>query len=209
MSDDLTIGIRTRTVKYGDGKRFVEYRLLFFNGRRIVGAEDGPRRTTTRRQDALKAAKAHVAALKKQRLFVVRVTGKHIRAGEERSCDACAIAQALFHSQERMGLDRNYSFRVEPYGWSERGIVLQHNGEPDKVLSKMPDLVSISQSTRRDPDPEDMLEWTMRWDGWAEGRRETVAEYCERTGNEGKYFRPGPTSFVLNLDAFVEEREHA
>lgn len=208
MSDDLAIRIRTRTVKYGDDKKFAEYRILFFKGARIVGAEDGPSRSTAARKDALKAGRARVAELKKQRLFVVRVTGKHIREGEERNCDTCAIAQALFQSQKRMGLDRNHDFRVEPYGWSERGIVLQHDGEPDKVLPNMPALISRWQSTQRDPHPESMLEWTMRWDGWAEGRRETVTEYRARTGNEEKDCRPSPASFVLNLDAFVEERDH-
>lgn len=206
--DDLAVRIRTRTVKYGDDKKFVEYRILFFKGPRVVGAEDGPPRATADRGSALKAARARVAGLKKQRLFVVRVTGKHIRDGEERSCDTCAIAQALYHNQERMGLDRNHDFRVEPYGWSERGIVLQHDGAPDKVLSKMPAMVSRWQPTQRDPYPESMLEWTMRWDSWAEGRRETVTQYRERTGDEGKDSRPRPTSFVLNLDAFVEERDH-
>lgn len=208
--DRIKHRIRVRTVRYGDRRKFAEYCILFCQGRQIVGAEDGPRRKTKTRKDAMRAARARIAQLKTHRLFAIRVTRKHIRDGEERNCDTCAISQALFHNQQRMGLDNlKCSFRVEPYGWSSRGIVLQtdrYATAPDMVLEEMPDMISYWQSSQRNPYPESMLEWTMLWDDWAQARHETPAEYRERTGNhDGKPSRPGPTSFVLDLDAFKPE----
>jgi hypothetical protein len=206
--------VRTRTVEYGDERKFIEYRIHLFKGTRIVGVESGPQRQTSTRSGALKAARTRIAELKKHRLFAIKITRRHIRDGTERNCDYCAIAQALYHNQERMGLPRHkYNLSVEPYGFFSRvrGIVISptmfSNDDHDLVLpaDDMPQIV-LACDSKGNPYPDSMVEWAMRFDDWGQARHETLSEYRERTGDdEGKPYRPGPASFVLDLDAFQSD----
>src|SRR5690242_15319592 len=102
--DALTFAVRTHSVKYGDNRTFLEYTILMLHAGKLVGIEEGPRRSTPERLAALKAARQRIAVLRSQRLFAIRVTRKHISDGEVRNCNTCAISQALWHNQERMGL---------------------------------------------------------------------------------------------------------
>ncbi len=115
MSDTskLTFKVRVRTVEYGNRRKFAEYKILICRGGTVAGVEEGPFRETKDRSAALKAARARIAVLKSHRLYAIAVTNKHINDGEARSCHACAIAQALFHNQERMGYaKREFNFEV-------------------------------------------------------------------------------------------------
>lgn len=214
MSDRIEFRIKARKIEYGD-RPYYEYRILFVRRGKIVGVEDGPRRVATDRASALEAARARVDVLEDHRLFVIRVTDKHIRDGEEGNCNTCAIAQALWHNQVRMGLSRDdWNFRVEPYGFftDSRGIVLTKGTyyREDAVYTlptdDLPDIVGFRSSADRCW-PEGMVEWAFAWDNWAEARGMTRKQWKEHDGwsDDGKPPRPGPSTFVLDLDAFVVE----
>lgn len=222
--DAITFKVRTRTIEYGDRRKFVEYRILFCHRGRVVGAEDGPRRTTPDRAGARKAARARIAVLRTRRLYAIAVTRKHITDGEARNCNTCAISQALWHNQERMGFPkREFSFRIEPYGFMSnvRGITLSRiYGDIERALpvDELPDLVwTVRDRTSpiyalRSPNscggekvyPESMVEWAMRFDDWAESRFMSLKEWRDKHSAEPdeRPCRPGPVSFVLDLDAF-------
>jgi hypothetical protein len=207
--------VRTRLVEYGDGNKFAEYRILFFKDGYVAGVEDGPRRETVARSDALKAARQRVAILKSHRLYAIQVTRKHIEDGEARSCNTCAVAQALWHNQDRMRLPRSqYRFALEPYGFfsSVRGIVLSRkfSSVDDQVLpvKLLPDLAPAR--TKENFHPESMVEWAMQFDDWAESRGMSLKEWRSERGYQKDDYpcRPAPASFVLDLDAFKPESAH-
>jgi hypothetical protein len=210
MADTIKFRIRTHTVEYGDKRKFVEYRIDFLKGKRIVGCEVGPRREIIDRASARKAARARIAVLKLHRLYAIRITAKHISDGIERNCRACAIAQALWHNQERMGLrQREYNFEVSPYAcfMEPRGIVLSKPFYDDDNLAlpaeKLPLLVSAVHQER--VYPESMVEWAMRFDDWGESRHMTLKEWRKERGydDDDRPYRPGPAWFVLDLDEFM------
>lgn len=202
----MTFEIRTRSIRYGDKRTFIEYKILMFDGAKLVGIEDGPRRSFEDRPAALRAARRRIKVLRSHRLFAVRVTRKNISDGEARNCNTCAIAQALWHNQERMGLPRStYSFEVSPYGAfsSPRGIVLRRYDDSEKRIPPvdLPELV-LGQSAKH-IFQEGLSEWAMRWDDWAEFRYMSAKEWRELYDEDLPY-RPGPCSFVLDLDAMQE-----
>lgn len=206
MSDKITFSVQTPRYTYGDRKKFYQFRILMRCGGKVVGKEDGERRLHRERKTAVLAARQRIDVLKTRRLFAIEVTKKHIEDGEERNCDTCAVSQALWHNQNRMGLSRgDWNFRVEPYGaWVDfHGIVLRpkyHSG-PETALGDLPDLVT---SYRDGVYFESMMEWTMSWDDWAESRYMKIADWREMHGYEDgeRPYRPSPCSFVLDLDAF-------
>lgn len=212
VPDTGKIDFRVRVVRteYGDRRSFYEYRIYFCRGRKIVGVEDGPRRSTALRVSALRAARARVGELKRHRLFIIQVTRQDIRHGEARSCDACAIAQALWRNQERMGFDRrDFSFSVSPYAFlrTARGIVIEPTRGYTTALQLPADQLpkmSYGSPREQNPYPQDMEEWARMFDDWRESRVEGVAHWCERTGEE-RPLHPGTVSFVLDLDAFRQE----
>lgn len=217
MSDvqSLTFEPFVRMVPYGDQRRFAEYRILMFQRGRLVGIEDGPHRRFIRYAEALQAARARIRTLGWRRLFVVRITEADIRNGEARDCSNCAIAQALWHNQERMGLPRrDWAFWVSPYGFfaaSERlGIRLQKRFFGDECLhlpsDALPDMVHPGAAPGAMFDS--MIEFAMSFDDWEESRHMSLKEWREKNGSapDERPYRPGPRSFVLNLDAFQVAR---
>lgn len=213
----LRFSVRVRPAEYGDGQTFMDWRIVIRQGREVVGIEDGPRRATKLRYVSNRAAWQRVRELKLRRLYVVRVTKKHINDGEGRNCNTCAISQALWHNQERMGLPKNdYSFEVDPYGaWTDpRGIVLEanhpKNGEaPERRLpaNKLPEVIWNWPRKRWPKDEkwghDHMVHFAMNFDDWYDAQFESAREYRERTGDDaGKPFKPDPCVFVLDLDAF-------
>lgn len=212
-ADNISFKIETESVEYGDNRNFFEYTILFYKGVRPVGIERGPRRETPERKDSMKLARARVVILKSHRLFAVPVTRKCISDGEARNCNTCAIAQALWHNQERMGLpQREYQFDVSPYGaWVDpRGLVLSKRWEDEGSAlripaTELPDIAIVSRSGK--VYKESMLEWAMYWDDWAESRYMGLKEWREKHGYGSDEWpsRPGPCSFVLDLDAMKAE----
>lgn len=202
---------RTRTVEYGDNRTFVEYQILMSDRQGLAGVEAGPNRETKTRNAALKAARARIRILKSHRLFAVRVTKQHIDDGDARNCHSCAISQALWHNQERMGLSKyEYSFEVSPYAaWVEaRGIVLSKKYSDEDTLhipeDEMPDLF-IGQRGKH-LFTESMMEWAMSFDEWSESKYLSEEEWAEEQAERGnddteRPWRPSPASFVLDLDA--------
>lgn len=207
-SDNLTFKTRIRQVEYGDKRTFFEYQILMMYRGKVAGIEEGPRRSAADRPSALKAARARISILRHRRLFVVRVTRKHISDGEARNCNTCAISQALWHNQERMGFPKvDFRFEVSTYGafMAPRGIVIRERYGRDHLqlsADQIPD-IAIGIFNGR-PYSEGMAEWTMAWDDWAESRGISLAEWREQNGYvDGETpGRPGPCSFVLDLDAF-------
>lgn len=210
MSDNLRFEIRTHTVKYGDKQKFVEYQILMLDLRGVVGFEGGPARQTVNRTDAIKAARARIRILKSHRLFAVRVTQKHINDGDARNCFSCAISQALWHNQERMGLSKyEFGFRVVPYACMVEadGLVLEpkYSGEgalhiPDDEL---PDMVFEGKGYKGHIPHEGMIEWAMEFDDWGDSRGVSLSEWREERGYDDgeRPYPPSPASFVLDLDA--------
>ena len=206
MKSNLTFRPRLRAVEYGDGT-FHDWSILIQIHGKLVGIKPGIPRSHTRHIDARNAALREIRRLKKRRLHVLHITSKCIAAGEARDCNTCAIAQALWNHQERMGYPRNrYNFRVSTYGaWTKPpGIVLEDRFYPDQPdlhirVDQLPLIITGDYA-------EHMDEWTMTWDEWAESRNETLAEWRERTGagkDETKPHRPRPGTFALDLDAFT------
>lgn len=206
---------RIKPVVYGDNKTFFEYRIEIFKGAQLVGIERGPRRETQARGDSLKAAHARIATLRSHRLFAVRVTRKNISDGDARNCSSCAIAQALWKNQERMGFNKHdFAFDVSPYGaWVEpRGIVLRKVYGYDLMrlpADRLPDIAIEGRDGKAYS--ESMFEWAMRWDDWAESRGISVREWREERGldSDERPSRPSPVSFVLDLDAMLLVQEGA
>ncbi len=200
----ITFRARIRAVNYGDDLTFHEWSIRMFHRGKLVGSTPETWRGHSCHLDARTAARREIRRLQKRRLFVIPVTARCIADGQERDCNTCAIAQALWHSQERMGYPkRDYNFRVSTYGaWMDcPGIVL--SGEDAETLHIPPDKLPqvLTQGYA-----EDMADWTMGWDDWAESRHETAEEWRERTGeddDEPKPCRPLPCTFVLDLDDFA------
>lgn len=208
MKDPITFSIQTETVKYGDRRAFVEYRILMHDYRGLVGFEEGPRRSSTTRSQALKVARARLRVLKTHRLFAIRVTKKHIEDGEARNCHTCAISQALWHNQDRMGLPKSeWTFEVKPYAAfvDADGLVLRRKweGEGELLLPphEMPDLV-LGQHGKRVLN-ESMVEWAMDFDDWGDSRFMSLADWREVRGYKDgeRPYPPSPGCFVLDLDA--------
>jgi hypothetical protein len=211
-SDTLEFKGRTRTVEYGDHRKFVEYQILMLDLRGVVGIESGPGRETTTRSNAIKAARARIRTLKSHRLFAVRVTKKHIDDGDARNCFSCAISQALWHNQERMGLSKyEYNFRVVPYACMTEadGLVLEPKYGGDGALhipdDELPDMVSEGKGYKGRIPNEGMIEWAMEFDDWGDSRCMSLSEWREERGYDDgeRPYRPSPASFVLDLDAMV------
>lgn len=207
----LTFGISTRTVKYGDNRSFVDYRIVMRRGRKVVGVEDGPSRESKTRTEALKLARRRVRELRSHKLFIINVTEKHIKDGEGRDCRTCPIAQALWHNQERMGLPKHdWSFEVSTYAAfaGARGIVLLHEwgDEKDKAIptESLPMLAMPSRRARTGFFTEEMIYWTMHFDDWDDAQYMSLKEWREARGYDDgeRPFKPSPCSFVLDLDAF-------
>lgn len=214
----LTFRCATRMHKYGDGKSFADFTISMYQGARLVGIEHGDlHRSTTNRSDAIRLARQRVKALRSHRLFVIPVTKKNIDDGQARDCSQCAIAQALYSSQERMGLDRfNYRFEVSPYGaWTEsRGIVLNGSYGGDEQwripVEHLPQMViNYRRKGFASSYNEGMMEWAMRFDEWEESRGVSLKEWREEHGYDKDEYpnRPSPCAFVLDLDAAVTEQE--
>lgn len=207
-TDSIVFKASIRLVKYGDGHSFAEYTVLMFHRDRLVGIENGPRRETILRSEATKSARKRIAILRTRRLFVVRVTRKHITNGEARNCNTCAIAQALWHNQERMGLDRReFSFEVSPYGafTDPRGIVLRPSyGDGPELHVPVMELpkMAIGIFNKR-PYSESMQEWAMAFDDWAEYRFMSASDWREERSEDLPY-RPNPCAFVFDADALKE-----
>jgi hypothetical protein len=210
-ADPIDIKIKTRLIDYGVAptvKTFAEARILFCYRGRIVGVEDGPKRTFVDRRAAEAAAKERAAELWWHRLYVIDVARKHIADGEARSCYSCAIAQALWHNQERMGFRKGeWSFEVVPYACftDARGIVLQQRFGGDEArldAEQLPDVVPRNADWR--VYTEGMVQWAIEFDDWADARHMTLREWRQKTSYDEDYKppRPWPMSFVLDLDAF-------
>jgi hypothetical protein len=211
--DALTFRPRVTPTTYGDKRVFQEYKIAIFKGPLLVGMEEGPRRSTETRAEALRAARKRISALRKRRLFAIEVTKKHIEDGDARNCNTCAVSQALWHNQERMGLSKyEWAFRVSSYACfaDAEGIVLHRKYLSDQEtcipVPELPKIVFGKWSLRhRRLYGEQMGIWTMQWDEWAESRYMSLREWREQHGRDTDEWpsRPGPCSFVLDLDAFV------
>lgn len=209
-TDNLRFEIRTRTAVYGDKRKFVEYEILMLDLRGVVGFESGPSRETVNRAGAIKAARARIRILKTHRLFAVRVTKKHIDDGEARDCFNCAISQALWHNQERMGLSRyEYNFRVVPYACMVEadGLVLAPKyGDRDELHipeDQLPDMALEGEGYKGRIPNESMVEWAMEFDDWGDSCYMSLSDWREERGyTDGERpYPPSPASFVLDLDA--------
>lgn len=208
-SDPITFSVRSNPVEYGDRNRrtFHEFQILMHLRGRVVGSESGPRRTHESRRDARAAGYVRVRVLKTHRLFAVRVTRADIANGEARSCESCAIAQALYRNQERMGFPKwNHSFSVAPYAGmfsTAYGISLFTNYPCEDVATGDKDMPDMVFATPSGVAVESMMEWSQLWDDWAERRHMTIAEWREERGyDDGETpCTPWPVSFVLDLDA--------
>lgn len=206
--------VKTERHRYGDRRVFHDYLIVMSFRGRVVGVERGPSRTHKRPSQARQAARERVRLMQSHRLYVVRVTDKHIKDGDARSCHTCAIAQALWHNQERMGYPKGkWSFEVSPYGSifssPPRGIVLGDYWGDGKLrhipAREMPQVVTAAKRLPARFYDESMYEWTMHWDDWAESRCMSLKDWREMHGYDDgeRPSRPTPCSFVLDLDAFV------
>lgn len=204
-ADPIAFSVRVKPVTWGDNATFYQYRIVMRLSGRVVGFEEGPGRTCATHEDARRAGWARVRQLGACRLYAIDVTRKDISRGEAHSCEACAIAQALYRNQERMGFERReYDFRVAPYGGigtEGYGIALCRNGAEDLLtgMDKMPDLVFPSKRTGFAT--ECMMEWAMLWDEWAARQTMSISDWRETydRGEDETPCRPWPVSFVLNL----------
>jgi len=205
MGDDIKFKVLPSRIEYGDERKFWQYRIAMYRDGVLAGVEIGPRRTTETLGSMWSAAKARIALLKTHRLFAIPITADCIRRGEGHNCNTCAVSQALWENQERMGLPRGYgkfNFRVESYGAFVdcRGIVLECHGEPDKAIER----VEIATADNNGKPYSDSLEiWTMQFDEWFDFRTMAKVEWREKYDREkgDTAYRPAPASFVLDLDA--------
>lgn len=211
IGDSLTFKVRPRRIEYGDGRKFWEYTIIMRSNGKLAGVEHGPRRSTPTLAGMWIAAKARVAVLQTHRLYAIEITKECIKRGEGHNCNTCAVAQALWDNQERMGLPKGeFNLRVESYGAfvDARGIVLQHrhSSDPDKAIED----VSIASESDDGSVYGDSLEiWTMQFDEWFDFRTMARVEWREKHGREkgDTACRPSPASFVLDLDAMETEAE--
>lgn len=209
MSDPLRFEIRTQTATYCDNRKFVEYQILMRDLQGVAGLESGPSRETMTRADAIKAARSRIRVLKTHRLFAVRVTKQHIKDGEARDCSNCAISQALWHNQERMGLSKyEYGFRVVPYACMVEadGLVLGRKYSDDELHvpeDQLPDMVLEGKGYKGRIPNESMVEWAMEFDDWGDSRHMSLKDWREERGYDDgeRPCPPSPASFVLDLDA--------
>lgn len=204
--DKLQFSVRIRRAVYGDRRVFREYKIIMWQDmfRRPVGSEDGPRRVHKTYSSAHAAAQKRIAELHARELYAVHVTEKCIQDGEANSCNTCAIAQAIWHARERMGLEDGVDFRIAPYACfaDAEGIVLRDfYGGGEAKMADMPDLVT---SGRRGMWHDSMMEWAMSWDDWARKRFMSAKEWREETG-ECAPSKPAPCSFVLDMTHFREQ----
>ena len=204
--DQLTFKVLSRRIEYGDKRKFWEYRIAMFlaNGK-LAGIEIGPRRSTVGLGDMWATAKSRIATLKTHRLFAVPITKDCIARGEGHNCNTCAVSQALWENQERMGLPkREFNFRVESYGAfiDTRGIVLEHRhtSEPDKAIE---DVEIVNTDTSGNVYSDSLEIWTMQFDEWFDFCTMMRAEWRDKYGHQkgDTACRPAPASFVLDLDA--------
>lgn len=207
-TDRIEFRVRTETITYGDGKRFAQYRILFYLDGRLVGLEEGPHRYTVTSADARKAARERIGALRKRRLYAIPITARNIRDGEARSCSFCAVAQALHQHQKRMGFDpSDFDMRLEPYGLFQvvRGIVAEGRCSDMPTVAIPVDELPLIVPARKSGKVygTSMVEWAMEYDNWADAREEGAREWRKRTGNDYTPGRPLASSFVLDLDAFA------
>lgn len=210
-SDPITFSVRVHLQAYGDNRSFHEYRIVMRLRGRVVGLENGPDRTHATSREARRAAWARISLLKTHRLYAIDVTRKDINKGEAHSCESCAIAQALYRNQERMGLERwRGSFNVAPYAGmfsTAYGIGIFEHGKDYLITGeeKMPELVFPSKRTGFAE--ESMMEWAMLWDEWADRQTMNIAEWRETYGKESDETpcKPWPVSFVLNLSEMKRE----
>lgn len=207
----IRFSVRTRPMKYGDGETFFGFRIVMRSNGKAVGIEDGPRRLHKTRGECRIAGWDRIRVLKTHVLFIVPVSKKDIDDGQARSCHSCAIAQALWRNQERIGLEKwKFDFRVEPYGFSVDcdGITLENTqrfSDPPIATGQdaMPDLVSEGS---RGLYVESMYEWALNWDDWAESRDMSEEEWLEEHPDDGgKPYRPVPCSFVLDLSEMTHD----
>jgi hypothetical protein len=210
MSDakKLKFTVRVRKVPYGDNRTFCEFRIFAWLKGHAAGVWDGPTRKTITMDACRAAGWAMVRTLRTHRLYAIDVTKKDIDNGEARSCQSCAISQALWREQERMGFPRlDFDFRVEPYGFMADcgGIILnEYHGEEIMTGEHgMPDLVFQSP---RGPYLNLMAEWAQEWDEWADSRHMSLSEWREELGKESndRPYRPSSCSFVLDVTAMQE-----
>ena len=209
MSDKITFEVKTDSTEYGDGKTFVEYRILMLKGKRVVGVEKGPRRTTVNRTEAIIAANHRIVELQSHRLFAIRITHKDIKEGRGRDCYNCAIARALNRNKERMGFDKyDCDIRIEPYGAFRDvdGIVFC---DEDSDLKLPPDKMPMVVSGYSDLCAESMEMWAMHFDSWDDSRYMSLKEWRQETDAESDEhpYGPSPGSFVLDLDAMQAVQE--
>lgn len=209
LGDKITFSVRIKSVTYGDDKTFPEYRIAMWKDGVMVGWEEGPRRLSQVRREVVAAARARIETLRSHRLFAVQITAQNIRDGEARSCYSCAIAQALWCNQDRMGLPRNfYDFRVSPYAAfaDADGLEMKrHDGEslfipPDQL----PDIVCGEYQ-------QSMVEWAEYFDEWKECRGIGLREWRQQHGYSDGETPCGvsPGCFVLDIDAFQPQQEEA
>lgn len=200
--DPLAFSVRTRSAKYGDNQTFHEFQILMRLNSRVVGSEAGPRRAHATASDARVAGAERVKVLRGHRLFAIDVTREDIENGEAHSCESCAIAQALFRNQKRMGFPKwSHTFRVAPYAGmfaTAYGIALgtrMRDSDLETGAEGMPDLVSASAGVSC------MMEWAMIFDEWADLQTMDISEWREAYGYSGDETpcKPWPVSFVLNL----------
>jgi hypothetical protein len=214
FADPLRFSVRTRRVEYGDNRVFHDYRIVIWRGEDPVGALDGPDRTFRSPLEARAGARRRIEELRTHRLFAIDVTRKDLANGVGRSCETCAIAQALWRNQERMGFDRNeFNVMVEPYGGMFgpecRGIVISPHAydKPDMVttVEAMPDVVFITH--RGELGVDSMLEYTQLFDERQDYEDMGLEEWREHNGYDDSYGAPSklwPVSFVLDLTAMQE-----
>lgn len=212
----LRFQILTKRAKYDDGI-FIAWTIRLWFGSTLVGEDKGPRRAHRTHGSARRSALTRVKTLRSHRLYLIRITRKHIRDGVGRSCSQCAISQALWHNQDRMGFPRGYfsgwNIEVESYGaWTDpRGIVFTNkDGGQDLQLplDKLPKVVMrYARDGKRHHYSEDMAEWTQAFDEWADvygqsNDAKTLTEYRQAHGYDGNEYptRPAGGYFVLDLD---------
>lgn len=211
--DSLIFRPRVQSVEYGNNRTFHEFKIAIYKGAQLVGMENGPRRSAGTINEALREARARISILRKHRLFAINITKKHIDDGEARNSNTCAVSQALWHNQERIGLSKyEWSFRISSYACfaDVDGIVLSRkysgNDATHVPVEQLPNITLGKWSLqRRRLYGEAMVNWTMSWDEWAESRFMGLREWRDMHGLEPDDFpsRPGPCSFVLDMDAFV------
>lgn len=203
--DAIAFEVETKPQKFGDGKTFHEYRVLMRFRGRLAGAKDGPRRAHRTARDARLAGERWVREISAHRLYAVRVTREDIRTGEARSCQSCAIAQALRRNQERMGFSQQcFDFKVSPYGFMDDvdGIALaKRYGCGDVLFTGEDGMPDVIQEYRGEFYIRSMEEWAREWDDWADSRTMSLAEWRESQGyDDGETpCKPSPCAFVLDV----------